>query len=102
MKEYVPSLHKRGKWNKHSDISLKSGDLLWVVDSANPRGCYPNARITSLRYVADSVSRSAELRTSTGSLVRPLVKLAPVFGPTSSLGAEDVVDKQHKQMTTND
>ena len=102
MKEYVPSLHKRGKWNKHSDISLKSGDLVWVVDSANPRGCYPLARITSLRYGADSVSRSAELRTSTGSLVRPLVKLAPVFGPTSSLGAEDVVDKQHKQVTTND
>ena len=102
MKEYVPSLHKRGKWNKHSDISLKSGDLVWVIDSANPRGCYPLARITSLSYGADFVSRSAELQTSTGPLVRSLVKLAPVFGPTSSLRAEDVVDKQHKQMTTYD
>ena len=24
MKEYVPSLHKPGKWNKHSDVSLKA------------------------------------------------------------------------------
>ena len=32
----------------------------------------------------------AELRTSTGSLVRPLVKLEPVFGPSSYLGPEDV------------
>ena len=92
MNEYVPSLRKRGKWNKHSDISLKAGDPMWVVDSAKPRGCYPLAGITSLRYGADSVSRSVERRTSTGSLVRPLVKLASVFGPTSSLGAEDVVD----------
>ena len=90
MKEYVPSLHKRSKWSKHSDVNLKNGDLVWVVDSVNPRGCYPLARIDSLRYGADSVARSAELRTSTGSLVRPLVKLAPVFGPSSSLGPEDV------------
>ena len=90
MKEYVPSLHKRSKWSKHSDVNLKNGDLVWVVDSVNPRGCYPLARIDSLRYGADSVARSAELRTSTGTLVRPLVKLAPVFGPSSSLGPEDV------------
>ena len=102
MKDYVPSLHKRGNWNKHSDVGLKAGDLVWVVDSTNPRGCYPLARITSLRYGADSVSCSAELRTSTGSLVRPLVKLAPVFGPSSSLMEEDVVDKQHMQVTTTD
>ena len=101
MKEYVPSLHKRGKWSKHSDVSLKAGDLVWVVDSANPRGCYPLARITSLRYGADSVPRSAGLGTSTGSLVRPLVNLAPVFGPPSSLGAEDFVDEQHKQVNKN-
>ena len=91
MKEYVPSLHKRGRWSSHADVSLKAGDLVWVVDSANPRGCYPLARITSLRYGADSVARSAELRTSTGSLLRPLVKLAPVFEPSSSSGPEDVV-----------
>ena len=102
MKKYVPPLHKRGKSNKRSDISLKSGELVWVVTSANPRGCHPLARITSLRYGADSVSRSAELQTSTGPLVRTLVKLAPVFGPTPSLGAEDVVDKQQKLVTTND
>ena len=61
MKEYATSLHMRGSWNKHSDISLKSGDLVWVVDSANPRGGYPLARIIFFRNGADSVSRAAEL-----------------------------------------
>ena len=37
MIEYVPSLHKRVKWKKHSDNSLKAGALVWVVNNANPR-----------------------------------------------------------------
>ena len=39
--DYVPLLHKRGTWNKHSDVSLNAGDFVWVVDSPNSRGCYP-------------------------------------------------------------
>ena len=100
MKEYIPSLHKRGKWSKYSNVNLKAGDLVWVVHSENPRGCHPLARITLLRYGVNFVPRSAELRT-TGSLVRPLVKLAPVFGPPYSLGAEDVVDSLVRTVFNN-
>ena len=42
-----------------------------------------------LRYGSNSVARSAVLCTPTGSLVRPLVNLVPVF-PISSPGPEDV------------
>ena len=90
MKDYVPSLHKRSKWSSDSGDTLKTGDLVWIVDSNNPRGCYPLARIVDLRYGSDAVARSAEIHTSTGTLVRPIVKLAPVFDPSSSLGPEDV------------
>ena len=40
MKEYVPSLHIRGRWIKHFDFSLKAGDLVWVVDSDGGRAVH--------------------------------------------------------------
>ena len=89
IKEYVPTLNRRSKWQTPAEQHLKTGDLVWIAEETNPRGYYPIARIVELRYGSDSVARSAVLRTSTGSLVRPLVKLVPVF-PTSSSGPEDV------------
>ena len=47
---------------------------------------YPQKSQLWLVNGADSVSRSDEMPTSTGSLVRPLIKLASVFGPPSPLG----------------
>ena len=89
IREYVPTLNRRSKWQTPAEQHLKTGDLVWIVEETNPRGYYPTARIVELCYGSDSVARSAVLRTSTGSLVRPLVKLVPVF-PTSSSGPEDV------------
>ena len=89
IKEYVPTLNRRSKRQTPAEQHLKTGDLVWVVEETNPRGYYPIARITELRYGSDSVARSAVLRTSSGSLVRPLVKLVLIL-PTSSSGPEDV------------
>ena len=89
IKEYVPALNRRSKWQTPAEHHLKTGDLVWVVEETNPRGYYPTARITELRYGSDSVARSAVLRMSSGSLVRPLVKLVPIL-PASSSGPEDV------------
>ena len=89
IKEYVPALNRRSKWYTAAEQHLKTGELVWVVEETNPRGHYPTARITELRYGSDSVARSAVLRTSTGSLVRPLVKLVPIL-PAPSSGPEDV------------
>ena len=89
IKEYVPTLNRRSNWQTPAEQHLKTFDLVWIVEETNPRCYYPTARIVELRYGSDSVARSAVLRTSTSSLVRPLVKLVPVF-PTSSSGPEDV------------
>ena len=89
IKEYVPTLNGRSKWQTPAEQHLKTGDLVWIVEETNARGYYPTARIVELRSGSDSVARSAVLRTSTGSLVRPLIKLVPSF-PTSSSGPEDV------------
>ena len=91
LKEYVPALNRRSKWQTPAEQHLKVGDLVWIVEESNPRVYYPTARIEELRYGSDSVARSAVVRTSSGSLVRPLVKLVPIL-PTSFSGPEDVTE----------
>ena len=89
IKEYVPALSRRSKWQTPAEQHFKTVDLVWVVEETNPRGYYPTARITELRYGSDSVARSTVLRTSTGSLVRPLVKIVPIL-PASFSAPQDV------------
>ena len=72
VKEYVPALNRRAKWQTPAEHHLKAGDLVWIVEESNPRGYYPTSRIEELRYGSDSVARSAVVRTSSGSIVRPL------------------------------
>ena len=37
-REYVPSLNKGVKWHTLSDFTLKTGDLVWVIEPNSPRG----------------------------------------------------------------
>ena len=91
LKEYLPPLNRRCKWKTRSDEILKTGDLVWIIDSDSPRGYYPLARILSLSYGNDGIARSAQVQTKSGSLIRPIVNLIPVF-ESSVLGPEDVAD----------
>ena len=91
IKGYVPALNRRSNWQTAAEQHLKTGELVWVVQETNSRGYHPTDWITELRYGSDSVSRSTLLRTSTGSLVRPLVKLVLIL-PTSFFGQEDVTE----------
>ena len=79
LKEYVPTLNRRSKWCTQSNRQLKTGDLVWIVEPTNPRGYYPLARVIKLHFGSDAVARSAEVKTTSGNLVRPVVKLAPVL-----------------------
>ena len=83
----MPALNKRSKWHSDSDVILKTGDLVWIVDERSPRGHYPLARIKTFNYGKDNIARSAVVTTRSGELTRPALKLTPVFAP---LGAEDV------------
>ena len=88
LKEYVPPLNRRSKRQTPAKFLLKVGDLVWIVEENNPWGYYPTAGIEEIRYGSDSVVRSAVVRTSSGSLIHPLVKLVPIL-PTISSGPED-------------
>ena len=87
LSEYVPTLNKRVKWHARPEYFLKTGDMVWLVESTSSRGHYPLARIMSLNYGKDNTARSANLRTVSGNYTRPLVKLVPLLAPS---GAKDV------------
>ena len=56
--EYVPSLNKRVKWHTQSDLTLKTCDLIWVIEADPPRGYYHLARIVKINYGKDGCARS--------------------------------------------
>ena len=87
MREYVPSHNRRAQWHNQSDVKLKAGDLVCVLEPDTPRGNYPLALILRLHYGKDGCARSADIKTVTSELTRPTVKLAPVL---PCLGVEDV------------
>ena len=68
LKEYVPALNRRSKWQTPAEQHLKVGDLDWIVGESNTRGYYPTARIENIRYGSNSVARSAVDRSSAQSL----------------------------------
>ena len=91
LKKYVPALNRRPKWRTQPTGMLKTGDLVWIVDDDSPRGHYPLARVSSLRYGNDGIARSAEVQTPNGTLSRPVINLMPVL-ESSLLGPEDVAN----------
>ena len=84
LKEYVPSLNKRSKWPSQPERQLITADLVWITEPSSPRGHYPLARVTKLNFGSNAIARSAELKTNTGRLVRPVVKMSPVLPPPES------------------
>ena len=72
--EYVPGLNKRAKWRSSPEQELKIGNLVWIVESANPLGYHPLARIRTLNFGKDGVAPSAVLNTLNGDITRPVKK----------------------------
>ena len=80
----IPSLNRRSKWSSPADRYLKTGNLVWIFETISPRGHYSLARVVKFNYCSDVVSRSAEVWTMFGNLMRPIVKLALVLPPPIS------------------
>ena len=82
IKEYVPMLQERQKWN-FQRRNLKPNDLVLVVDENHPRGHWLLARVTKVHHGQDGLVRSAEVKTRTGTLVRPIRKLCLLEATTA-------------------
>ena len=74
LREYLPALTERQKWTNDAR-NVCEGDLILVVDENSPRGCWPLGRVLRVLPGDDGRVRAAEVRTKSGTYIRPVVKL---------------------------
>ena len=77
LKEFLPTLRQRSKWQKSVDV-LKKNDVVWLLEPNTPRGIWPLGVIEEVLPSNDGVPRSFRVRTQKGIFVKPAIKLAPV------------------------
>ena len=73
-RQYLPELQSRQKWLKIQP-NFEVGDIVLLVDAQSHRNFWPLGRVTKVFTGRDGLVRSVEIRTSSGTLVRPISKL---------------------------
>ena len=71
IREYVPTLQIRKKYNK-AQRNLKQNDLVLVRDDNIPRSHWPLARVIEMYPGKDDIVRSAKIELPNSVLTRPL------------------------------
>jgi hypothetical protein len=74
VKEYLPTLQKRQKWNKPRR-NFQLGDIVLIVDENYPRCSWPLGRITEVKSGKDGYVRRVSLKTKSTILERPINKI---------------------------
>lgn len=74
LREYLPLLQERKKWIL-KQRNLAVGDLVLVVTDKVPRGHWLLGRVIKVFPGTDGLVRTAEVKTKTSTLVRPISKL---------------------------
>ena len=73
-KKCLPAMTERRKWRKDAR-NVCEGDLVFVLDENSCRGCWPLGRVLRALPEDDWRVRAAEVRTKTGTYIRPVIKL---------------------------
>lgn len=74
-KEYVTHLQQRVKWKQNHQQLLQIGVLVLVKEDATPPLKWQMGRIMELHAGTDNIIRAVTLKTSTGEIKRPVVKI---------------------------
>ena len=74
IKEYLPSLHFRQKWNE-AKPNLNVGDVVIIQDDRLPRSCWPLGRVVETFVGKDGLVRSVSVKSQSSVLIRPVHKL---------------------------
>lgn len=77
--EYLPLLQERQKWLEFKR-SFKVGDVVLVAEPSLARNCWMMGRIIKVIPDSRGVVRSAEVRTKTSTIQRPITKLCLLQG----------------------
>ncbi|KAK3728196.1 hypothetical protein QZH41_004911 [Actinostola sp. cb2023] len=84
IREYLPSLQERQKWNKEYR-NFQVNDIVLVLDENSPRCSWPLGRILEVyNNRRDGLVRSVKLKTRTTILVRPIDKIVLLEAATVS------------------
>ena len=74
LKEYVPLLTKRKKWNV-KNRNFQVGGLVLIAETGVPRSTWPLARIIEVKINSVSTLRVAKVKSHHRVYVRPTVSL---------------------------
>ncbi|XP_052778064.1 uncharacterized protein LOC128215419 [Mya arenaria] len=74
VKEYVPNLLERQKW-QDVQRNIEVNDLVLVCDESLPRGCWPLGLVNEVSKGRDGLVRSCRVRVNGSVKVRPITKL---------------------------
>ena len=74
LKEYLPTLQHRQKWQKEQP-DLKVNDVVIVSDDSVPRGQWPLGRVLDVVRSRDGLIRSCVVKTKSAEFLRPITKL---------------------------
>jgi hypothetical protein len=79
MKEYLPTLIERKKWEK-TVRPIRVGDVVMIMDENSRRGDWLIGSVTKVFPGSDGVVRAATVKTERSELTRPVVKLCFISG----------------------
>ena len=80
LKEYLPSLRRREKWNQVRK-NIEVGDVVLVLQDNASRSSWPLARSIEVhRNQSDGYVRSVKLKTSSSMFDRPIAKIVLLEG----------------------
>ncbi|XP_067650866.1 uncharacterized protein [Haliotis asinina] len=83
LREYVPTLMKRVKWQTKGR-QLQVGDMVLLVDINSPRGKWDLARILEVFPGKDGIVRNVKVKTSSGVYQRSVQKCCLILEENSS------------------
>ena len=78
VKEYLPTLLKRSKWNENNQLPLKANDVVWILKDMTPREIWPLGRVLELYTARDGQHRLVKVKTAYVTFVCPVFALARV------------------------
>ncbi|KAJ8705579.1 hypothetical protein PYW08_012625 [Mythimna loreyi] len=85
LREYLPTLQRRGKWC--GDVpNISVNDVVVLIDESKPRSQWTKGVVTNVHPGSDSVVRVVDVRTNTGILRRPVVKVVVLPTDGSVIG----------------
>ena len=78
VREYLPQLQERQKWNNPVP-NVVENDIVLIVDNSQPRGSWPMGKVEQTMPDSQGQVRVVKVRTKSGMFVRPVSKLITLF-----------------------